>query len=99
MVQRVKKYRPRQWGEDCWARIFSSFRDFYLHRKKGMQARDTMRRWYTCLYEMKKKDEEKRTEVEHQKLVSRMIASADGGTGLLCTKSPSQRRGEEERRF
>ena len=26
--------------------------------------------WYTWLYEVKKKDEEKRMEVEHQKLVS-----------------------------
>ena len=30
--------------------------------------------------EMKKKDEGKRMEVEHQKLVRRMIKSADGGT-------------------
>ena len=48
---------------------------------------------------MKKKDEGQRMEVLHQKLVSRMIKSADGGTGFLCTKSPSHRRGEEERRF
>ena len=32
---------------------------------------------------MKKKDEEKRLEVEHQKMVSNMIKSANGGTGLL----------------
>ena len=31
---------------------------------------------------MKKKDEEKRMETEHQKLGNRMIASADGGAGL-----------------
>ena len=36
-----------------------------------------------CKNEMEEKDEEKRMEVEHQKLVSRMIASADGGTGFL----------------
>ena len=28
-----------------------------------------MQRWYNWLYEMKKKDEEKRKEVEHQKVV------------------------------
>ena len=32
---------------------------------------------------MKKKDEEKRMERERQKLVSRMLARADGGAGLL----------------
>ena len=54
-----------------------------------------MLRWYSWLYEMKKKDEEKRMEEDHHKLVTHMIKSADGGTGLL-KKSPSQRRGEEE---
>ena len=34
--------------------------------------------WVTGLLE--KKDEEKRVEVEHQKLISRMIESAEGGT-------------------
>ena len=43
---------------------------------------DTVRRWHKWLYEMKKKYEEKR-KVFHQQLVSRMIKSADGGTGLL----------------
>ena len=47
------------------------------------ECEDTMRRWYNWLNEMKKKDEEKRIEAEHQKLVSRMIASADGGASLL----------------
>ena len=42
-----------------------------------------MRRWCNWLCELKKKDEEKRKEVEHQKLVSCMIKSAEGGTGLL----------------
>ena len=51
-----------------------------------------MQRWYTWLHEVKKKDEERRRDVEHQKLVSRMIKSAEGGTGLLH-KSPNQRRG------
>ena len=47
------------------------------------------------LYEMKKRDEEKRTEVEHQKSVSCMIRSAEGGTGLLhkVTKPTAWRRG------
>ena len=54
-----------------------------------------MRQRYNLLYEMTKKDEEKKRELEHQKLVSRMIDSADGGTGLLhkITKTTA-RRGE-----
>ena len=45
-----------------------------------------MLRWYQWLHELKKKkkDEEKRMEVEHQKLVSRMINTAGGGTGLFA---------------
>ena len=39
-------------------------------------------RWFNWLYEMKK-DEEKSTEV-HQKLVSRMIRGAEGGTGHVA---------------
>ena len=41
---------------------------------------DTMQRWYDWLCEMKKNDEAKSMEVEHQKKVSRMIRSADGST-------------------
>ena len=26
IVQGVKKYQPREWGEGCWARVFSWFR-------------------------------------------------------------------------
>ena len=37
MVRRVKKYQPRQWGEDCWERVFSWFRDYDVQRKQGMQ--------------------------------------------------------------
>ena len=37
MVQRVKKYQPQQWGEDCWAKTFWWFRDYDLQRKQGMQ--------------------------------------------------------------
>ena len=54
-----------------------------------------MQQWHNWLHEMKKKDEEKRRLEEHQKLVSRMIASADGGAGLLhkITKPTAWRRG------
>ena len=45
---------------------------------------DTMWRWYDWLHEMKKRNEAKTIEVEHQKLVSRMIYSADGSTGALA---------------
>ena len=51
----------------------------------------TVLRRFSWLYEVKKKDEEKRIEVEHEKLFSSMIRSAEGGTG--------QRRREEECRF
>ena len=37
------------------------------------------------LYEVKKKDEEKRKEEEHHKLVSRIVACVEGGTGFLHT--------------
>ena len=47
--------------------------------------RDTMLQWYSWLYEMKK-NEEQRMEVEHQKLVCRMIKRACGGTSLLHEK-------------
>ena len=55
-----------------------------------------MRQWYSWLYEMKKKDEGKRME-EHQKLVSRLINSADGGTLLLhrITKPAAWRGGAQ----
>ena len=43
------------------------------------------------LCEMKKKDGERRMDVEHQKLASRMIRSAEGGTGFYyCTRSRKQ---------
>ena len=32
-----QKYEPCQMGEDCWARIFSWFREYDLQQKKGMQ--------------------------------------------------------------
>ena len=37
MVQRVEKYQPRKWSEDCRAKIFSWFREYDLQRKKGMR--------------------------------------------------------------
>ena len=49
---------------------------------------------------MKKKDEEKRMEADHQKLVSRMIASDDGGARLAAqdheTDSLERRSAESE---
>ena len=41
MVRRTKKYRPRKWSEDCWARIFFWFREYHLQRKQGMQEGST----------------------------------------------------------
>ena len=46
-------------------------------------ALDTEQQWHSWLHEMKKMDEEKRTEEEHPKLVSQMIANAEGGASLL----------------
>ena len=43
MVWRVKKYQPRKWSEDCWARIFSWFREYDLQCKQGMQESQTKR--------------------------------------------------------
>ena len=37
MVLTGKKYQPRKRGEDCWARIFSLFREYDLQRKQGTQ--------------------------------------------------------------
>ena len=55
----------------------------------------TMLRWYGWLPEIKK-DEEKKMEVEQRTLVSRMIQSSDGSTGLLhkITKPSAWRGGE-----
>ena len=36
-----QKYQPRKWSEDCWARIFSWFREYDLQRKESMQERKT----------------------------------------------------------
>ena len=55
---------------------------------------DTRLRWYNWLYDMKKKYEGKRMEAEHQKHVSRMIGSDEGGTGVVYKISkPSAERG------
>ena len=37
IVQRVKKHQSRKWSEDCWARIFSWFREYSLQRRKRSQ--------------------------------------------------------------
>ena len=41
MVRRIKKYQLRKWSEDCWARIFSWFREYNLQRKQGLQEGQT----------------------------------------------------------
>ena len=33
----IRRRHPRKWSEDCWARIFSLFREYELQRRKGMQ--------------------------------------------------------------
>ena len=69
---------------------------------------DSLLRCYDWLYEVKKRDEVKRLEEEHQKTVRQMIKSADGRAGSYkvlmdaqdpCIKSLSQRCGEEECKF
>ena len=40
-VRRVNEYQSRKWGGDCWARIFSGFREYILQRKQGMQEGQT----------------------------------------------------------
>ena len=37
MVQRVKKYQPRKWSEDCRERILSCFSEHDLQRRQGMR--------------------------------------------------------------
>ena len=49
------------------------------------ELEDTVHQWFNWLYEVKKKDEEKRKEEEHHKLVSRIVACVEGGTGFLHT--------------
>ena len=46
---------------------------------------DTVQRWFNSLYEVMKRNEEKRNEEEHQKLVSRIVACVGSGTGFLHT--------------
>ena len=65
-----------------------------------------MRRWHTWLCALKKEDEEKKVEVEHQQVVSRKIRSVEGGTSLLHTiTEPTAERGgvqilkEEEKKM
>ena len=73
---------------NCWPPIV---RKAWLHQNRRMRCSDRT----IFVHEMQKKDEEKEKEEEHQKLASRMIASAEGGTSLLrkITK-PTARRAE-----
>ena len=40
-VRRSKKYRIRKWRADCWARIFSLFREYNLQRLQNKQEEST----------------------------------------------------------
>ena len=36
-VRKNKRYNIRKWGEDCWVRIFSLFREYKLQRLQSKQ--------------------------------------------------------------
>ena len=36
-----KQGRVRKWGEDCWARIFSLFREYNLQRRQSKHDEST----------------------------------------------------------
>ena len=55
-----------------------------------------MQKWFDLLGEMKKKDEVKKMEEEHQRKVCQIILKVRMEAQDFCTKSPSQQRGEEE---
>ena len=40
-VRKNKKYGIRKWGEDCWAKIFSLFREYNLQRLQCKQEVST----------------------------------------------------------
>ena len=40
-VRQNKKYRIRKWREDCWARVFSLFREYNLQRRQSKQEKST----------------------------------------------------------
>ena len=40
-VRKNKKYRIREWREDCWARVFSLFREYNLQRRQSKQEEST----------------------------------------------------------
>ena len=42
-VCRNKKYKIRKWREDCWARIFSVFREYNLQRLQSKQEEQQQR--------------------------------------------------------
>ena len=39
-VRKNKKYRIKKWGEDCWARIFSLFKELNLQRLQCNQEEE-----------------------------------------------------------
>ena len=41
LVRRNMQYRIRKWGEECWARIFSWFREYNLQRAHCMKEDST----------------------------------------------------------
>ena len=43
-VRRNKRFKIRKWREDCWARIFSLFREFFLQRLQSKQEELTEER-------------------------------------------------------
>ena len=63
-------------------------------KQRAVGWEDTMHRWYSWLQEVKKQDDDRRKE-DHQKPVSRMVASAEGGAGLVhkITRPTAWRRG------
>ena len=40
-MRKNQEYRIRKWREDCWARIFSLFREYNLQRRQSKQEEST----------------------------------------------------------
>ena len=71
----------------CWPPIV---RKAWLHQNRRMRCSDRT----ICCMKCRRRMRRRRKEKEHQKLASRMIASAEGGTGLLRKiTEPTARRG------
>ena len=47
-VGRSRKYKIQRWGEDCWARIFSWFREYDLQRLQRMNITKDMAKKITA---------------------------------------------------